>query len=111
MNKISNYMVTATGARRTVTFTIEHEYLDKEEDGDKLRHATKAVTYSYGPREPMPTNPDEDAWQYTLPSGETYTHPNKHGCLHLILSHAIGNEERHSRPAKLDSFIHTHSRL
>ncbi len=107
MNKISNYMVTQTGARRTVTFTRETFNGDEKYES----YFTEAVTYSYGPREPMPKNPDEDAWQYTLPSGETYTHPNKHGCLHLILADAIGAETAHTRQPKPKGFTQTHNRL
>lgn len=104
-------MVTATGAKRTVTLTIEHEYLERGEGGDELRHTTKAVTYSYGPRNPLPQRVDEDAWEYTLPSGETYTHPNKHGCLHMILQDAIGANPAHSRQTPPKGFTFTHNRL
>ncbi len=109
MNKITNYMVTQTGARRTVTFTVETYNPDWMEEPNGW--TTKAVTYSYGPREPMPTNPDEDAWQYTLPSGETYSHPNKHGCLHMILQDAIGDVAVHRKQERAKGYTITHNRL
>lgn len=105
MNKITNYMVTQTGARRTVTFTIERPAITAED------RYTEAVTYSYGPREPMPQGEHEDGWQYTLPSGETYTHPNKHGCLHMILSDAIGADTAHTRSQRPEPVVRTHNRL
>lgn len=105
MPKITNYMVTQTGARRTVTFT--REVLTGNEHGRAI-YATDAVTYSYGPRDPMPQREGEDAWEYIVPSGETYTHPNKHGCLHMILAHVMGLEEGHTRRTKIAGFINHH---
>lgn len=93
MNKISGYKVTQTGARRIVLFTLEND------------QGTTEVVYSYGPREPMPSNPDDDPWQYTLPNGETYSHPNKHGCLHMILTDAIGGDVAHTRAAPKSGVI------
>lgn len=108
MNKISGYKVTNTGARRIVLFTVESELLSPSHSG---KPPTTEIVYSYGPRNPLPQGEHEDAWEYTLPSGETYTHPNKHGCLHMILSDAIGADVAHTRQPKQDGFTKTHNRL
>lgn len=102
MNKISGYKVTNSGARRIVLFTMETLQPNR-------MWTTTEVVYSYGPREPMPQRDDEDAWQYTLPTGETYTHPNKHGCLHMILQDAIGElGPLNQRKPKVEPFVKTH---
>jgi hypothetical protein len=104
MYKITNYMVTQTSLRRTVSITREY-YVERNAIGG---WNTEAVTYSYGPRDLTNLRDDEDAWSYTVPNGETFTHPNKHGCLHMIINHAIGIETGHTKAHKVVPFTQTH---
>ena len=44
------------------------------------------------PRPPdLPMHVSWDAWKYTLPTGETYSHPTQFGALMLCLKHLGGN--------------------
>lgn len=75
--------------------------LDTEKNG-KVRTIWidgKAYTMRY-----LDSYKSEDQWRYTLPDGETYSHPTEFGALLMILkAHAGGEYDRMARqPMQLE---------